>query len=868
MSSLLARFRTRASSQTTATSESSQSALGPSTPTNMTRTTHPLPAAAIERKIHPEVNSLFEEYSAAEPVPSSVAPAFSPHIRRQSSEAIPNPLRPRRPSLPVAPMVSLNDEDEETRPPSPDSRSSRISGGGRLLSRISSLASPGEWSTFGRGKHRPTSEIGDFGEQPSAWYTRKKSRSKAGSKASSMRSSTTHNRSADPSRRSASKTPSNKSSDRTFGTNKENNDIASSQHSATPSSRPRSNTTPASHSSRFARISTPASRNHVFDSPGTFGRPSSSSSSPSGIAPPPSPPPPLPPLDHPELASVLLSRSNPSTTQIRNPEFYDHFSPELHIHGKTFPPISVGRNFGQDSYPAEGDAGDKLGPFDFGRAVRPYRSLPKVQYLFPSLSPDTPEFPATGLSLSRARSQSQPHQSRRTSADLFALQASADTPATESVDNWAARVSREMVRLSLADGNEGRGNVGQPPDSAPRPAAAEENKEMAVHGRVHNVPWTAHSSSSFPSISSSPLAGRPLSFLSPPQEGPLYLSASTAPTRDRGVDSFMSLGTEVDKGKARERMPDQSHEKGVASGTGSTGTAAGAKILRSSMKGNKDSLRSSQRAVRPPGYLASSSKSPDAGPSSLVPSVSFTTPTSTSPEMHRFSRTASEPFQTPTRARTESSTSNAKGKRKAEDVDLTPPDLKAGQRAMFMIPADPRTFHRSSNAPRVPSSYHRKRARLSSPHPTPASSRAGSTTSPPNYTGTWSSNASSRAPARPSSRAPSAHSGSVPGPSSVLHTSLAESHERRRSLSQVSIPISALITPHVPSVGRSSTFHMRDPRRPSRKLETPWTLRFKSDEEEGSPVQAWLFFFWFFVVSALVARGAVADAEDEGGRRF
>jgi hypothetical protein len=35
---------------------------------------------------------------------------------------------------------------------------------------------------------------------------------------------------------------------------------------------------------------------------------------------------------------------------------------------------------------------------------------------------------------------------------------------------------------------------------------------------------------------------------------------------------------------------------------------------------------------------------------------------------------------------------------------------------------------------------------------------------------------------------------------------------------------------------------MRDPRRPPRRMETGWTLRFRTMEEEGSPVQAWLFY--------------------------
>lgn len=131
----------------------------------------------------------------------------------------------------------------------------------------------------------------------------------------------------------------------------------------------------------------------------------------------------------------------------------------------------------------------------------------------------------------------------------------------------------------------------------------------------------------------------------------------------------------------------------------------------------------------------------------------------------------------------------------------------------------------------APSSYHNKRARLAGPSPSPA---------PPtnaHNTGTYSSRTSSRA------RAPSTRSatGTGGGP----HDNLSE-RERRRSLSQRSIPISALVTPQVPSVGRvSSAYHMRDPRRPPRRMETGWALRFRTAEEEGSPVQAWLFYLAF-----------------------
>jgi hypothetical protein len=142
----------------------------------------------------------------------------------------------------------------------------------------------------------------------------------------------------------------------------------------------------------------------------------------------------------------------------------------------------------------------------------------------------------------------------------------------------------------------------------------------------------------------------------------------------------------------------------------------------------------------------------------------------------------------------------------------------------YLIIASPRD-HIPSLAP---SSFHNnKRARLSGPSPSPV---------PPNTnahnSGTYSSRASSRA------RAPSSTRSGTAAP----HDNLSE-RERRLSLSQRSIPISALVTPQVPSIGRaSSAYHMRDPRRPPRHMETGWALRFRTVEEEGSPVHAWLFY--------------------------
>ncbi|KAN0127963.1 hypothetical protein V8E53_014217 [Lactarius tabidus] len=114
----------------------------------------------------------------------------------------------------------------------------------------------------------------------------------------------------------------------------------------------------------------------------------------------------------------------------------------------------------------------------------------------------------------------------------------------------------------------------------------------------------------------------------------------------------------------------------------------------------------------------------------------------------------------------------------------------------------------------VPSSYHDKR--VSGPSPTPTPSNAHNTC-------TYSSRTSAR----------SAPHGSSKGPGTGPPESASE-RERRRSVSQRSIPISALLMPHLLSIGRaSSAYHMRDLRRPPRRMETGWRCVFARLKRRG-----------------------------------
>jgi len=187
------------------------------------------------------------------------------------------------------------------------------------------------------------------------------------------------------------------------------------------------------------------------------------------------------------------------------------------------------------------------------------------------------------------------------------------------------------------------------------------------------------------------------------------------------------------------------------------------------------------------------------------------------------------------------STSTSKGKRKADDVESTPPDQKREtQRATFALPADPRPSRASANSAssHSPPSNRRKRARLSTSTPpivSPHGSRSGSSNRD-------SGGGLIRSHVRGSSRTTlERESRSPQGQSAGL--------QPRRSLSQVSIPLSALVSPHAPSLSVSGTFHMRDPRKPRRVQPTGWGLHLGEAGEpgSGSPVQAWMFFIGWVV---------------------
>ncbi|KAJ4482019.1 hypothetical protein J3R30DRAFT_2114483 [Lentinula aciculospora] len=204
---------------------------------------------------------------------------------------------------------------------------------------------------------------------------------------------------------------------------------------------------------------------------------------------------------------------------------------------------------------------------------------------------------------------------------------------------------------------------------------------------------------------------------------------------------------------------------------------------------------------------------------------------------------------TETKIPTTPTSNTGKGKRKAEEVEgNTPPDVRK-QRATFAENPRPHRESGTSGSSHAPSSYTRKRARLSTAATTSAAGLAATMTSlgenevagsrsssrsesqrnqNATNTGTWNSTRSrTTSIMRSHSRAshPSQNM-SLARNHSVAASNRAPS--RRGSISQASIPISALISPHAPSISHqpASIFHMRDPRKPPKTQPTSWTLAF------------------------------------------
>ncbi|KAI0049421.1 hypothetical protein FA95DRAFT_876043 [Auriscalpium vulgare] len=414
--------------------------------------------------------------------------------------------------------------------------------------------------------------------------------------------------------------------------------------------------------------------------------------------------------------------------------------------------------------------------FTFGHGIRAYRSLPRVEQIFSnSARQNQAERPNDGL---RSRSTSAIRHGRRASADLFAQQAVNIAAGVSAASDWPARVSRELVLMSLGGDNAN-------PSSAPRGldslALQESNVSSTTQESVGRLSSSSPSHPVIPPLSPSVFA----SLGSPSDLAPASSPSLAAVSRSISYELL----------KAGDSHPNV----------------------------NLPMTPQSQDINAP---VASSSRiSEPTAASALLPSFSIPAPPPNS--------FASPHFSSPTTSVESHGSSlsppqyvKGKGKGRADEADATVLDHNQGQRASFSLP-EPRSPRRLSGVIRTPSSGRRRRAIFSSPLPA-IQSRPNSMALSQSFPVAETDHMGDLGPApRPSS---TATDGDAPP---------------RRSVSQSSIPISALIKAHAPSVGRSSMYHMRDPHKPPRKLETGWALRFRAEDEEGSPRHAWLFYVAF-----------------------
>ena len=545
MPSILSRLRTRAAGQSSRNSAQSvaptpAATITVTTPTHMEWSSREEPikeeeSAPNSRKIYPDIDRLTDDFAAE---PMKIRHGLPPPVRRglSSSNNHPTPVkRPgHKPGASSPPTAAKGDSD------SPKASQSSSSSGNNTPSASASgrgfIERLGNWSTFGRHRVPPPS-LNEFGEQiqispsPSAWRTRR---------TNSRRSS-----------RLSSKTTSLRSSP---AENKENTPRLSSQSSLgrrTPGAASVAVATAVRPNSQ-RRISTPVARELGFDSPRTLGHPS-----PEVIA---SSDPPLP-SPAPEPSGL---HSQPMTA--------------------TFPPRAW------TSRASKNNEGVATGQFTFGKSLRAYRSLPRVQHIF------------------------------RTRLNKGGDEDNEQREGDAAVDD--------------ADGDQGNVPV---PTIASWPSA----RPINVLAQLLNPPSSPSSSPSSPSFSSNPTA-----ILAPVV--PVHAHDPIAPNLyDPNISLFDNVvGMQQDAPRVQDKKP-----------------------LRSSLKAS----------ARPSPTPIASSSSSNTGTSALMPSFSLVAATAAASD--------TAPQQTPLSSPDRSETS--KGKRKAEEVDITPPDSK---KATFAVPGGPHVF--------------------------------------------------------------------------------------------------------------------------------------------------------------------------------
>ncbi|KAG6827605.1 hypothetical protein H0H92_011144 [Tricholoma furcatifolium] len=382
---------------------------------------------------------------------------------------------------------------------------------------------------------------------------------------------------------------------------------------------------------------------------------------------------------------------------------------------------------------------------------------------------------------------------------------------------WEAQVAREMVRISLEH----------------RRSRSQEFDEVAKSGQARgNRPVGTLS------------LGSPFLF-----QDAQALHTSTAKHCSTTQGPYQVFRGNSDRKKMPLAMKDSSRRSSSAAKSKSPDR------LRSPLPPSKTNTTAPSTSHLAPPSLSFTAASPVASSVSPIlhpPASAF--PGSVESTNSALRVPATPPAQRPT------STYSNKGKRKADEAGVeggnTPPKEAKEPRATFAVGPRPHRASANSNSTQsaAPSSYQRKRVRLSTTQESRPGSSASATdqNSHHNYaatTGSWSSKMSKNSLA-PSSQHPRQMSPSYQPPQRA---------SSRRSLSQASIPMSALISPHAPSISHSTTFHMRDPRKPAPIQRTPWSLSLPSGPKEpgegwrgwtdrgGSPLHAWLFFVGFIL---------------------
>jgi hypothetical protein len=410
MPSFLSRLRTRAASTSTSTpvqspSPSSATTLAPPIviyPTTPTTSPTPSPPviSPLNRRIHPDVNSLLATYAAEQE--SAVGLGLRPSSRRHSIDGSSPRLTQIRHALETPATLEEVSEPSHSGEPSQAQAVDDPGQARRLLHRISQLASPGEWSTFGRIRAYTSPKIGDFGDPPAS--PRHSGPPTAGRSTPSARTTA--------SRRSSAKPSSSQSHE--------------SKHS--------SNQSPTTPVRPTSQITAAVAADLGFDSPRTLGYPSPDLRAMGSHS--NSPPPPLPPFNHPSLR--IKPRGDPDPpAAVSSTVTYDPYASE------------------QQTYPRRSRSSrDQLAfssfPFSKARSrskSSPSSPKPKAQQIFSAFHPHASSSTGHHHHDMTTNVPSRPRirtiSGRRTSADWSAQQA------TENKHSWPAQVSREMLQLSL-----------------------------------------------------------------------------------------------------------------------------------------------------------------------------------------------------------------------------------------------------------------------------------------------------------------------------------------------------------------------------------------------------------------------------------